>query len=124
MDFKDEAKRVDGAASISVKFENGIVGSLGISGRTASFSESIHIWTDRDNVQFGEDSLTVFDDDGTFHPKVERHREPNKVEAFLDALEGDDAPPATARDSYRTIALTEAAYEAARTGERVPVDLD
>lgn len=124
MDFEDDAKRVDGAASISVRFENGIVGSIGISGRTASFSESIQIWADRDSVRFDENRITVFEEDGTFHPEIERHRELNKVEAFLDALESGDTPLATARDSYRAIALTEAAYKAAQTGERMSADLN
>lgn len=124
MEFVDDARRVDAAASLSVEFENGVVGSIGVSGRTPRFSESLRVWTDEDGVRFDEDGLTVHGADGEFRPRLERHREPNKVEAFLDALESGRSPPATARDSYRAVALTEAAYEAARTGERVPVDLE
>lgn len=123
MDFVDDEGRVDAAASISVEFENGLVGSIGISGRTARFSESLRVWTDEDCVRFDEDSVEIVDGEGERRPHLERHEEQNKVEAFLDKLESGEEPVATARDSYRSIALTEAAYEAARTRERVPVDI-
>ena len=40
MEFHDD-KRVDAAASISVEFDNGVVGSIGVSGRTPRFSERV-----------------------------------------------------------------------------------
>lgn len=124
MEFADENRRVDVGASISVEFENGIVGSIGVSSKTARFSESLRIWTDEGSVRFDEESVEIVDETGERRPRLERREERNKVEAFLAALESGETPPATARDSYRSIALTEAAYEAARTGERVPVDIE
>lgn len=97
MEFHDDDKRVDAAASISVEFDNGVVGSIDVSGRTHRFSERVQVWTDDGGVSFDENAVTKYDDGGTYRPDVARHAEPNKVEAFIDALQSGERPPATAR---------------------------
>jgi predicted dehydrogenase len=49
---------------------------------------------------------------------------PTKFAAFADAVQTGEDPPATVGDVYVVTALLEAAYESARTGDRITVDLD
>jgi len=128
MKFEDDAERVDTQASLSVTFENGCVASIGISGDTLCVREHIHIWSESgcayvDGRDWSERRFHSIDPDGTEHsPKLPQFIEQNKVEAFLTSVRNRTTPVATARDAFTVTALTEAAYEAARTGERVAVE--
>jgi predicted dehydrogenase len=46
----------------------------------------------------------------------------SKAQAFVDSILNGTEPPATAADAYTVTAVVEAAYESARTGDRVAVD--
>ncbi|WP_101295795.1 Gfo/Idh/MocA family protein [Halegenticoccus soli] len=125
MAFEDGDRRVESDAALSVAFEGGVTGTVAVSGRTPRFTERIRVWTEDEEIRFNEDEVVTLDEDGNeWRPRVDRGDDPTKVEAFVDAIESGDEPPATARDSFRSVALTAAAYEAARTGRRVDVDLD
>lgn len=123
MSFEDESRCVDSAATLSVEFESGVIGSIAVSGRAPQFSEHLHVWTEESGINFDEDEVRIVDD-GEHRQNIDRNGERNKIEAFVDALDGTAEPPATARDSLRSVALTAAAYESARSGERVSVGSD
>ena len=129
MEFYDEAERIDTQSSLTVRFENGAIASLGDSAVTPATREHIHVWDDDGAVylsgrDWGRRELAVLDERGEdVTPEIEYDAAPSKFEAFADAIDGDHEPPATAEDALRVTALLEAAYESARRGERVAVDL-
>ena len=129
MSFHDDEERVDTRAALTVRFENGAVASLGDSATAPATREHVHVWDDDGAVylegrDWGRRELTVLDADGEdVTPPVDYDATPTKFEAFVEAVETGEDPPATARDALRVTALLEAAYESARTGERAAVDL-
>lgn len=128
MDFYDDA--IDERAHLDVRFENGATGTFSFNGDAPSVREHIHCWDDDGAVylegrQWGSRTLTEIDADaGEYDPYIDFRTERSRADAFLESVESGTEPPATARDALRVTALTEAAYEAARTGERVPVSLE
>ena len=130
MSFHDEDERIDSQASLSIRFEEGAVASLSDSAVTPTTGERIRVWDDDGVVSLsGQDwnqrRLTVLDEDGDdATPVIDYETTPTKFAAFADAVQTDGEPPATAEDVRRVTALLEAAYESARTGERVAVELD
>lgn len=130
MTFHDDAGRVDTNATMTVRFDAGTVGSVAVSGDAPRVRESIRIWTPDGGVhvtgkEWEERTVTFVDPDGTERtPHFDHFGKPAKVEAFVEAVREGDDPPATATDALRTTLLTEAAYESARSGERVGVDAD
>jgi predicted dehydrogenase len=91
--------------------------------------EHVHFW-DADGALYvdaedwGDQRLTMVEAGSTErrHAAGEGTRR-DKFAAFVDAVETGEDPPATAGDVYRVTALLDAAYESARTGERVAVRL-
>lgn len=126
MVFDDDERRVDKHAVLTIQFENGAVATVSVSGDTRQRREYIHV-TDREGGAYIENQIELyeFDADGT-EQRVELDfgSRQNKAEAFIEALETGRDPPATARDALAVTALTEAAYESARTGDRVDVPVD
>lgn len=128
MAFADDDERLDAQAALTVRFDRGAVASFGVSGDAPDVHERIGVrgdgratiegegWTDRELRLTGPDgsSETVTGELSTY----------DKVDAFLRAVRAGEDPPATARDALRATAIKEAAYESARTGRRVEVDLD
>ena len=128
MDFIDQAERVDQHAMITVEFEEGAVGTFSISGATPRVREHLHLWDDDgaayiDGREWGDRTLTLIDADGTERSPYVTEDPISKIDAFVDAIRSGEAPPATVRDALRATAVKEAAYEAARRGTRVTVDL-
>lgn len=127
--FHDERERVDTQAMINVRFENGAIANIAVSGDTPCTREHIHIWGDDGGIfisgrEWNERELTFVDSKGEEAPiEPEAPSEESKVEAFLRSIRTSEEPPATARDALYVTAVTEAAYESARTGERVSIDL-
>ena len=73
---------------------------------------------------WGQRRLTVIDGDGTERePDLAYDEAPSKFAAFAEAVQTGEDPPATAGDVLTVTALLDAAYESARTRERVTVDL-
>ena len=130
MVFADEENRVDQRAVLTVEFENGAHGTISVHSDAPCVREHIHVWDDEGAVylegrQWEERELERIDTDSTtVIPYIDREEQRDKAEAFIDCIETGEEPPATARDALAVTALTEAAYEAARSGEKVEVALE
>lgn len=130
MVFADDEGRVDERAILTVEFKSGAHGTISVHSDAPCVREHIHVWDDEGAVylegrQWEERELErVEEDSTTVIPYIDRSQQRTKAEAFLDCIETGEEPPATARDALAVTALTEAAYESARTGERVSVDVE
>lgn len=129
MVFDDDAERVDRQAALNVSFAEDAVASVAVSGDAPRTREHLHVWGDDGAVYVdGEDwnrrELRFVDPDGTVtRPGTDDWDWRSKASVFVDCvLDGED-PPATARQALAVTVVTEAAYESARSGESVPVDL-
>lgn len=128
MIFHDDAERIDTQATLTVQFEEDAVGSIAVSGDTPRVDEHIRIWgedgaTCIDGREWNPRLYREIDSEGTIiDPNVSPGSVQPKTEAFIEAIREGSEPPATVYDGLAATALTEAAYEAARTGERVKID--
>lgn len=128
MEFVDDEERVDASASLLVDFEEDATASVTADGRGGVVDEHHHIWSGESGTHISgrgwtDREVRVIDREADYLPNVDAMEGRTKVGAFVDAITEGREPPATVRDGLRVTAVTEAAYEAARTGERVPVDL-
>ncbi|GAB3030650.1 Gfo/Idh/MocA family protein [Natronobiforma cellulositropha] len=129
MVFADEDERIDVQAVLAVRFESGAVASITVSGDAPDVYERIAVRGGGRAVIEGSGwdrrSATVLDAaDAELASVAGDLSSYDKVDAFVRAVRNGTEPPATARDAFYTTALTETAYEAVRTGERVAVDTD
>ncbi|WP_440008133.1 Gfo/Idh/MocA family protein [Halomicrococcus sp. SG-WS-1] len=130
MEFADEERRVDVEALLNVEFAEGARASVSVFSDAPCVREHIHTWDDEGAIylegrQWEPRQLTKIEEDSTdVVPYIRRDHEDTKAETFVDCVRQGKTPPATARDAFAVTALTEAAYESARSGERVSVDLD
>jgi len=130
MVFADEDSRVDQRAILTVEFRNGAHGTISVHSDAPCVREHVHVWDAEGAVylegrQWEEREISrVEADSTTVIPYVDRDQKRDKAEAFVDCIETGETPPATARDALTVTALTEAAYESARSGERVDVELE
>jgi predicted dehydrogenase len=128
MVFDDDAERVDKQAALNVEFAEGAVASLAVSGDTPRTREHLHVWDDEGAVYvegegWSRRELSVLDADGTVTvPGTDDWEWESKPAAFVECIREGREPPATARDALAVTAVTEAAYESARTGDTVDVD--
>jgi predicted dehydrogenase len=129
MVFHDDEERVDKQATLDVEFGEDAVASISVSGDAPTVREHVHVWGDDgavyvDGRGWNERQVHLVDPDGAErHPAVWAQNLPaNKVEAFVESVQEGTEPVATARDALKVTAVTEAAYESARTGERVELD--
>ncbi|WP_408958184.1 Gfo/Idh/MocA family protein [Natrinema sp. 74] len=128
MDFHDEAARIDRRAHLDVRFENGATGTFSFHGDAPSVREHLHLWDDKgavylEGTQWGSREVIEIDSDaGEYAPYIDPRDEQSRADAFLESVTAGTNPPATVADARRVTALTEAAYEAARTGDRIPVE--
>lgn len=122
-------RRIDAQASLSIRFASGATATMADCATASTHREHLHVWDEEGGValhgaEWGAPRLSVIDADGTQRtPDLDYDAAPSTVEAFVEAIETGD-PPATAEDALRVTALLEAAYESARTGERVDVELE
>lgn len=128
MIFEDETRRIDTQASLDVTFGTDAVASIAVSGNAPRVREHHRIWSDDGAVSidgrgWNTRRVRVTNPDGTERYPRSPDRYPNKAEAFIDVATGGAEPPATAAHALRVTAVTEAAYESARTGRRVEIDL-
>ncbi|EMA53694.1 MULTISPECIES: Gfo/Idh/MocA family protein [Halococcus] len=129
MRFADDEQRVDAEAVVLIEFANGATANVSVSGDSPCVREHIHLWDDDgamylDGREWEPRTVTEIDAESTEHiPYIDRSDQVNKAEAFITAIDEGSEPPATARDALRVTAVTEAAYEAARSDEWVDVDL-
>lgn len=130
MEFHDDEQYIDTKSSLTVRFENGAVASFADSAVASATREHIHVWDDEgavylEGVDWGQRELTLVESDGSERvPDLAYDDAPSKFAAFAAAIESGEEPPATAEDVLVVTALLDAAYESARTGERVAVDLE
>lgn len=129
MEFYDDEQYIDTKSSLTVRFENGAVASFADSAVASATREHIHVW-DEDGAVYlegegwGQRELSVVESDGSQRtPDLPYGDAPTKFAAFVEAIETGMEPPATAEDVLVATALLDAAYESARTGERVTVNL-
>lgn len=128
MVFWDDDRRVDTQATLNVEFEADAVASISVSGDAPQVREHHRFWTDDgavavDGRGWNDRTVHVVDADGGEHHPWAEDRYPHKTAAFVEAIESGSEPPSTPEHALRVTAVTEAAYESARTGERVDVDL-
>ncbi|WP_134671507.1 Gfo/Idh/MocA family protein [Halorussus marinus] len=130
MVFADEASRIDERAILTVEFHNGAHGTIAVHSDAPCVREHVHVWDEEGAVYLEgrqwepREISRVESDSTTVLPYVDRDQRRDKAEAFVDCVETGETPPATARDALAVTALTEAAYESARRGERVAVELE
>jgi len=128
MMFDDADRRVDKQAALDVQFHNGAVATISVSGDAPCVREHFHAWGSEggfyiDGEGWDPRELTYINPDGDEHqPSLKGYGDRTKAEAFIETIVDGTEPPATARDALKVTALTEAAYESARTGHRVDID--
>jgi predicted dehydrogenase len=127
MTFADDDRRVDVRALLTIGFENDATATVSLYGDAPATREHIHIWDDDGAVylegkEWAPRTYSEVQADSTTVEPYIRQGETDKAVAFLDVIETGSRPPATAEDALVVTAISEAAYEAARTGERVPVE--
>lgn len=128
MDFHDEDQQIDSRAHLDITFANGATGTVSLHGDAPAVRESLQIWDDNGAVsitgkEWRSRRLTRIDSDSAeYTPYIDPTAEQSRAGAFLKSVSEGTEPPATAMDAFRVTALTEAAYEAAKTGDRVTVD--
>lgn len=123
----DEDPDVDIQAAVTIEFAEDAVASVAVSGDAPTVREHHRMWGDEgavaiDGIGWNDRVLRTIDPDGAERQPGVRDRVTNKVVAFLDAIETGEAPPSTTEHAFDVTAVTEAAYEADRTGERVTID--
>ena len=128
MVFWDEEERVDIQAGLTIECESDTIATIAVSGDAPRVREHHRFWGDDgavyvDGREWLARTVHVVDDEGAERFPWAHDRYPNKVAAFVESIQEGTEPPATVTDALRATAVTEAAYESARTGERVDVDL-
>lgn len=131
MDFEKDS--IDTRGTMTIEFEEGSTAHLSFHADVKRVTERLQGWDEDGGVriegrEWGDRSITVIEEDGSeVVPYIEErdsvYTNPRtKVDAFVDAIEGEPIP-STARDALRTTAVTEAAYESAKKDKPVSVDL-
>lgn len=128
IDLEDGIERLDKHAALTVRFANGAVATVGISGDTRTVREHHHYWDDEGAVyvkgrRWNQRTVKTIDADDVEHSPHLPDPATNKAEAFVEAVRKETEPPATARDALKATAVKEAAYEADQTGERTDIEL-
>ncbi|SFR69875.1 Predicted dehydrogenase [Halogeometricum rufum] len=129
MQFVDDAERIDGRANVTVRFTNGATASFSLSGETPCMREHVRMWDEEGAVTLDSkdwepsEYAEIDEDSGEHRPRLSRGDQPTKAEAFVEAVRTGEDPVATALDGLRVTAVTEAAYESARSdGSFVAID--
>jgi len=123
--------RVDGSASVTVRFTNGALVTVSLSGEIPCMREQIWMWDEQGAVGLSaynwepSEYVEVDADNGEYWPRIRRRTRRTKADAFSEAIRTGEEPVATALDGLRVTAVTEAAYESARNeGAFVGVDAE
>ena len=129
-----EAGDID-TALITLKFRNGVIGSIDNSRRAVyGYDQRVEIFGSDGVVMVGNvkpDTAVWADDAGVHSAKplyffVERYTEAYvaEMEAFLEAIREDKTPPVTGIDGRIPVVMGYAAWESYRQNHPVAVDLD
>lgn len=128
MVFWEENPGVDTQATLTVEFAEDAVATIAVSGDSPAVREHHRYWGDDGGVyvdgrDWNDREFRFVDADGSERfPRVDEPY-PDKVAAFVDSIREGTECVATPRDALAVTAVTEAAYESARTDERIELDL-
>lgn len=107
---------------------NRITASVGVSGEgstTPAPGERLEVLGTEGRVAFDGETITVVEEGTEWTASPEpldfEALTRRKLSHFVAAARGEEPVRSSGRDALRTVGLTEAAYESATTGERVPV---
>ncbi len=130
LDNRGQDVDINTAIAASLEREDGtrVTASINASGDGTLFEEGFLIWGTEGHIEYRTGSITVHeaagasyttevsiaDDDPDFEVLVRR-----KLDSFRETVESDSESPVPGEHGLQVIALTEAAYEASRTGRRV-----
>lgn len=128
MVFWDENPGVDTQATLTVEFEGDAVATIAVSGDSPVVREHHRYWGDDGGVYIDgrgwtDREMYFVDPEGAEHFPGVSNTYPNKVAAFVDSIREGTESVATPRDALAVTAVTEAAYQSAKTGERVEINL-
>ena len=128
MVFWNEDADVDIQATLTVEFAEDAVATIAVSGDSPVVREHHRYWGDDGGVYidgrgWNDRQVHFVDPDGAEQYPGVTDSYPGKVAAFVDSIREGTGSVATPRDALAVTAVTEAAYESARTGERVELDL-
>jgi predicted dehydrogenase len=132
MDFY--AADIDTRVNLTIEFEEGPKAHLSGHGDVPRVTERLQGWDDEGSVritgrEWGNRSITVIEGNGSeCDPYIEArdsaYKNPRtKLDGFVDAIEGTEPVPSTTTHAIRTLAVIEAAYQSATTGEPASVNL-
>lgn len=118
---KEEAK-VDILSALAVKFEEGVLGSIGIIGDNPGWGEEIAIWGKKGAIMIRDaQQVTQQGEDGKYFNPKNLPEGTTPIQAFVECLQGkreNQVPPIW---GLRVISLTEAAWQSADKGIPVKV---
>ncbi|WP_224447070.1 Gfo/Idh/MocA family protein [Haloprofundus salilacus] len=128
----DRGHDVDVNSALAVTLDRDgdrVSASVGVSGAgrsTPAPGEGLHLWGTEGRISLADDTLTVesggeVEAEDAPEPEFEELTE-TKLRNFVDVVRGDAELVIPAADAVRVTALTEAAYEAAETGQTVDID--
>lgn len=119
---KEEAK-VDILSALAIKFNDGMLGSVGIIGDNPGWGEEIGVWGKKGAILIrdGWQVIQQGEDGKYFTPKELPEGKP-PIEAFLDCVEGKEENKVPPVWGLRVIALTEAAWRSAEQGTPIKVE--
>ncbi len=128
MVFWDEDPDVDTQATLTIEFAEDTVATIAVSGDSPTVREHHRYWGDDggiyiDGRSWNDREFRVVDPDGSERFPGVADTYPDKVTAFVDSIRKGTGSVATPRDALAVTAVTEAAYESAKTGERIELTL-
>lgn len=111
---------VDVNSSLSIRFDNKAQASIGIIGNSPCWEENIAMWGSKGVVFYrnGEVESLLFGGEARTKP-VNLPEESNSDRNFVDAILGKDENQSPPVYGLKVIALTEAIWESAKTGQKV-----
>jgi predicted dehydrogenase len=121
--FHDDTEIIDTDSSIRIEFENDTVATVADTGLATRTREHIHLWDDDgalyiEGREWNERNSYTIDIEGTEHDPY-RGGSRDKADAFVETIQTGGTPPSKAIDALWATAVTMAAYESGRRGERV-----
>ncbi|HID07231.1 MAG TPA: Gfo/Idh/MocA family oxidoreductase [Armatimonadetes bacterium] len=114
---------VDVLNAISVKFNEGALGTISVLGEAPRFREELVIWGDKGAIYSLPEGILedMFDGDSRMVPQEELPPASNPDRNFVDAVRGRDVVQSPPECGLRVVQLTEAAYKSAQTRQPIAV---
>jgi len=115
----NQGLKVDIFSSFSIKFENGALASVAISGDAPAWYENLSIWGSKGALFFHEGKIYQQLSNGDIY---QPHRLPSPSDPdtnFIQAILGKDKVYSPAIYGFRVVKLTDAIYKSAKKGEKI-----